>query len=85
MEFSLSNTQLMVFLWLYIWVPVIAVVAFVSYRRWKAKRRAENKVRLSDLILLADIKTLAKSNSPLLGEAVALHCAQMEQKHHSGD
>ena len=78
MEISLSNDQLMVFIWLYVWAPVVAVWAFVFYRRWKAKRRAENQVGKSDLILLDDIEALAKSNSPLLADAIALYCAQEE-------
>ena len=39
----------------------------------------ENKVRMSDLILQTDIQTLAKSNSQLLDDAIALRYAQMEQ------
>ena len=85
MEFSLSTDQLSIFILLYLWAPVVAVVTFVFYRRWKAKRRAENKVRMSDLILLADIKALAKSDSPLLVDAITLYCAQMEQERNSGD
>ena len=85
MEFSLSSDQLVVFIWLYTWPPVVLVLTFVLHRRWKAKRRAENKVRMSDRILLSDIKALAKSNSPLLVDAITLHCAQMEQERNSGD
>ena len=55
------------------------------YLAWKMKRRAENKVRMSDLILLTDIQTLAKSNSQLLDDAIALRCAQMEQGRSPGE
>ena len=65
MEFSLSNDLLKVFIWLYVLVPGVAFLAFVTYRQWKAKRRAENKVRMADHILLADIKILARMNSRL--------------------
>ena len=85
MEISLSSDQLRVFIWLYVWAPVIAIGALVFYRRRKAKRRAEAKVRKSDRILLSDITALAKSNSPLLADAIALYCAQMEQGRNPGD
>ncbi len=45
----------------------------------------ENKVRISDLILRTDIQTLAKSNSQLLDDAIALRYAQMEQGRNPGD
>ena len=45
----------------------------------------ENKVRMSDLILRTDIQTLAKSNSQLLDDAIALRYAQMEQGRNPGD
>ena len=79
MEFSLSSDLLRVFIWLYVLGPVVALWAFVAYRQRKGKRRAENKVRMSASILLADIQRLAKSNSPLLEDAITLYCAQMEQ------
>ena len=79
MEFSLSNDLLKVFIWLYVLVPGVAFLAFVTYRQRKAKRRAENKVRMADHILLADIKILARMNSRLLDDAITLRCAQMEQ------
>lgn len=73
------------FIWLYVGGPVVALWAFVACRQWKAKRRAENKVRVSDLILLTDIQRLAKSNSSLLDDAITLRCAQMEQGRNPGD
>ncbi len=56
---------------------VVLVLAVISLRRMK--RRAESKVSESDTILLTDIQTLAKSNSKLLEEAIALHSAQKEE------
>ena len=53
-------------------------LGLVQWRNVRAKRRAENKVRMSDHIRLADIKILARMNSPLLDDAVVLRCAQME-------
>ena len=87
MEISLSNDLLRVIIWLppALFLGVLAYRFFLNYRQWKAKRWAENKVRMSDRILLFDIKALAKSKSPLLGDAIALHCAQMEQERNPGD
>ena len=85
MEISLSNDLLTVFIWLYVAGPAVALFAFLTYRRWRAKRRAENKVRMSDLILLSDITALAKSNSPLLADAIALYCAQVRPGRNIGD
>ena len=45
--------------------------------RIRAKRRAENKVRMADHILLADIKILARMNSRLLDDAIGLRSAQI--------
>ncbi len=56
---------------------VVLVLAVISLRRMK--RRAESKVSESDTILLTDIQTLAKSNSKLLEDAIALHSAQKEE------
>ena len=40
---------------------------------------------MSDLILRTDIQTLAKSNSQLLDDGIALRYAQMEQGRNPGD
>ena len=87
MEISLSNELLRVIAWVppAIFVGVLAHRFSSEYRQRKAKRRAEDKVRMSDHILLDDIKALAKSNSPLLEDAIALRCAQMEQGRNPGD
>ena len=87
MEISLSDDLLSVIVWLppALFLGVMAHRFFLEYRQWKAKRRAENKVRMSDCILLSDIKALAKSNSPLLADAIALYCAQLEQGRNPGD
>ena len=66
-------------------VAAVALVPFLFYLQRKMKRRAENKVRHSDLVLPTDIQILAKSNSRLLDDAIALRCAQMEQGRSSGD
>ncbi len=63
----------------------ILLVLLLAYLATKMKRRAENKVRHSDPILLTDIQTLAQSNSPLLDDAIALRCAQTEQGRSPGD
>ena len=63
----------------------VVLLAFATYLGRKMKRRAENKVTTSDLILLTDIQTLAKSNSQLLDDAIALRCAQMEQGRRPGE
>ena len=54
--------------------PVIALWAFVYYRL----RQTGNKVRRSDPILRADIVFLARMNSQLLDDAIALYSAQIE-------
>ena len=56
---------------------VIVVLSLFLLRRMK--RRAENKVSESDTILLTDIQTLAKSNSKLLEDAIALQSTQKEE------
>ena len=66
-------------------VAAVALSALLVYLATKMKRRAENKVRMSDLILRTDIQTLAKSNSQLLDDAIALRYAQMEQGRNPGD
>ena len=81
MEISLSNDLVMLLFLPFIGLPVAAIWAFVYY----LKRRAENKVRKSELILRADIVLLARTNSRLLDDAIALRCAQMEQERNFGD
>ena len=78
-EVSVSDDVLMVRISYGVIVAAVAVMAFVVYLARKTRRRAENKVRMSNLILLTDIQRLAQSNSPLLDDAIALRCAQMEQ------
>ena len=84
-EVSLSDDALMVRISYGVVVAAVALAAFVLYLAWKMKRRAESKIRMSDLILLTDIQTLAQSNSQLLDDAIALRCAQMEQGRNPGD
>ena len=57
----------------------VVVVVFLLFLLRRMKRRAENKVTDSEAILLTDIQTLAKSNSKLLEDAIALHSAQKEE------
>jgi hypothetical protein len=84
-EASLSDDALMVRLAYGVIVAAVALAAFVVYLQRKTKRQAENKVRMSDLILLTDIQILAKSNSQLLDDAITLRYAQMEQGRSPGD
>ena len=63
---------------------IVVVVGFYALRTMRAraqqqiaKRRAENKVRMSDPILRSDIKILEKTNSVFLSDAIALRCAQV--------
>ena len=51
----------------------------VQAPRQSEKRRAENKVKMSDPILRADIEVLERNNSDLLNDAIALRRAQIEQ------
>ncbi len=55
---------------------VILVLSLFLQRR--VKQRVESKVKESAPILLADIQLLAKANSSLLEDAIALHTAQKE-------
>ena len=57
----------------------IVVLVFLLFLRRKMKRQAEDKVTESAAILLTDIQTLAKSNSKLLADAIALHSAQQKE------
>ena len=61
------------------------ILALMLYLGMKMKRRAENKVRTTDLIQLSDIQVLAKSNSQSLEDAIALHWSQMEEGHSPGE
>lgn len=56
---------------------VVLVVLIVALRGMK--RQAESKVTASEPILLTDIQVLAKSNSTLLEDAIALHAAQKDE------
>ena len=66
-------------------VAAVVILALMLYLGRKMKRRAENMVRTSGLILLTDIQVLAQSYSKLLDDAIALRCAQMEQGNSPGD
>ena len=84
-DISPSDDALLVWPSVGLLVAAVALFPFLFYLQRKMKRRAENKVRMSDLILPTDIQILAKSNSRLLDDAIALRCAQMEQGRSSGD
>ncbi len=67
-------------------VVVVAAIAGAGYYvfgiqapKQTAKRRAENKVKMSDPILRGDIEILEKTDSDLLNDAIALRRAQIEQ------
>ena len=78
-EVSLSDDASIVQLAYVVMVAAVAVAVFAVYLGMRMKRRIEDKVRASEAILTADIQVLAKSNSRLLEDAIALHCGQMEQ------
>ena len=64
-------------------VPAVELRDFSTYYSSKHsdkvfRRRAENKVRMADPILRADIKVLARMNSQLLDDAIILRSAQLE-------
>ena len=56
-------------------VAVIVLVFLVVLLR-KMKQQVESKVTESQPILLTDIQVLARSNSELLEDAIALHVSQ---------
>ena len=76
---SLSDSELAVRLAYGVAAAAVVIVVLSLFLLRRMKRRAENKVRESDTILLTDIQTLAKSNSKLLEDAIALHSAQKEE------
>ena len=78
-EASHSDEAFMVQFAYGVMVAAVVILALMLYLGWKMKRRAENMVRTSDLIQLTDIQVLAKSNSQLLEDAIALRHTQMEQ------
>ena len=84
-EASLSDDASIVQLAYVVMVVAVALAAFMIFLGTKMRHRAEDKVRASNVILLADIQVLAKSNSQLLEDAIALHCSQMEQERGHGD
>ena len=53
-------------------------LVLLQLHRVRAKRRAENKVRMADHIVLSDIKILARMNSRLLDDAIVLRSAQID-------
>ena len=76
-DISTSNSAVSNWISSGILVAGIALMAFFAYLQWRTKRRAADKVRMSDLILLTDVQILAKSNSRLLDDAIALRSTQM--------
>ena len=66
------ETAIMVLVILVIAIGTVAYVSKVKAPQDKARRRAENKVKMSDPILRADIEILERSNSDLAGDAIAL-------------
>ncbi len=63
----------------------VAVIGLVIYMVIRTRRRAEDKVRASELILTSDVQVLAKSNSRLLEDAIALLGAQTFRSPNNGD
>ena len=63
----------------------VAVIGLVFYMGRRMRRRAEDKVRATEVILVSDIQVLAKSNSQLLEDAIALRGAQTFRSPNNGD
>ena len=82
---SLSDSELAVRLAYGVAAAAVVIVVLSLFLLRRMKRRAENKVRESDTILLTDIQTLAKANSKLLEDAIALHSVQKEEARKPGD
>ncbi|MCY4528408.1 MAG: hypothetical protein OXD46_05175 [Chloroflexi bacterium] len=85
MEISTDLLKVIILLPPALVVGLAAYRLYLEYRKWEAKRWAENMVRMSDRILLSDITALAKANSPLFADAIALYCAQLEQGRNPDD
>ena len=79
-EASASDSDLAVQLSYGVMVVAAVVLALTIYLGRKIKRRVEDKVRASEVILTEDIQVLAKSNSRLLDDAIALHRAQAAEE-----
>ena len=60
---------------------LIVGLGLLQWHRVRAKQRAENKVRLTNHILLADIKIMARMNSRFLDDAIVLRSAQIAHGH----
>ena len=84
-EASASDSELAVRLSYGVMAVAVVVVALVVYLTRRMKRRAEEKVRASGVIDLADIQVLARSGSRLLEDAIALRRAQTEEGRGSGE
>ena len=54
----------------------------VQFPRSQARRRAENKVRMSDIILRSDIEALEQTNSRMVEDAIALRRSQIQSGRH---
>ena len=76
---SLTDSELAARLAYGLAAVAVVIVVISLYLLRKMKRQAENKVTEAESILLTDIQTLAKSNSKLLEDAIALHSAQKEE------
>ena len=78
-EASLSDNDLEVRLSYGVMAAAVLLLAVVQYLGRRMRRRAEDKVRASEPVLLSDVQVLAKSRSQLLEDAIAVHCAQKSQ------
>ena len=65
--------------------PVAVLLAMFFYLRKQPRRRAEDEVKRSDLILKEDIDMLTRTKSRLLDDAAALRRAQTEQERNYGN
>ena len=75
-EASASDSDLEVRVSYVFVAAALVILAVVLYLARRMERQAEEKVRASDGIDLTDIQVLAKSNSRLLEDAIALRCKQ---------
>ncbi len=78
-EASLSDNDLAVLLSYGVMAAAVLLLTLVLFQGRRMRRRAEDKVRASEPVLLSDVQVLAKSSSQLLEDAIAVHCSQKSQ------
>ena len=78
-EASLSDNDLEVRLSYGVMAAAVLLLTLVLFQGRRMRRRAEDKVRESEPVLLSDVQVLEKSSSQLLEDALDLHCSQMDR------